>query len=127
MRRHHRVLAWTLASIAIAGWLPVAAHEGHQHNALGTVRAITAAELRLETREGTLETFTLTTATTYRRGDSTASHQDVTVGARAVVSYETRDGRNVAIDVRLAKADPPGNKQENAPAARNPRHRGHAT
>lgn len=96
----------TLLTIALAvlGLPPLGqalAHEGHHHTAMGTVKAVEAAQLDLETKDGAAETFVLTEATVYKRGDAAAGNADVEVGERAVVMYETKEGRNLAIEVRL--------------------------
>jgi hypothetical protein len=89
----------TLAALSFAA--TAKAHEGHQHDAMGTVKAVEAAELDLETTEGKLESFVLTAETTYERGDAAATHHDVAVGDRAVVTYEKKDGKSVALEVKL--------------------------
>ena len=100
-RRNFR---WQLSILALATFAFAAtarAHEGHYHDALGTVKAVDAAKLELETQEGKLESFVLTDKTTYQRGDDAATHHDVAVGDRAVVKYEKKDDKNVAIEVKL--------------------------
>ena len=111
MRTTRSNLQWTLAAlVAVTVGAPAVAHEGHHHNAMGTVRTIAAAELQIETKENKLETFVLTDATTYKRGDATARREDVKVGERAVVMYETKDGKNLAIEVKLAKSEHEGHE-----------------
>jgi len=90
-----------LTLVALSFAATARAHEGHHHDAMGTVKAIDAAKLDLETKEGTLESFVLTEKTTYKRGDAAATHHDVAVGDRAVVMYEKKDGKNVALEVKL--------------------------
>jgi len=115
MRTSRSNLQWALAALlALAVGAPAVAHEGHHHNAMGTVRAIAATELQLETKESKLETFVLTDATTYKRGDAGAKREDVQVGARAVVMYETKDGKNVAIEVKLAATGHEGHEGHGA-------------
>jgi len=77
------------------------AHEGHHHDAMGTVRAVDAVKLDLETQAGKLESFVLTDKTTYKRGDAAATHHDVAIGDRAVVMYEKKGEKNVVIEVKL--------------------------
>ena len=118
MRTNRSILYWTLAAVAaftMSG--PSLAHEGHHHNAMGTVRAVDAVQLQLETKDSKLETFTLTDATTYKRGDSAAKREDVQVGARAVVMYETKDGKNVAIEVKLSATGHEGHEGHGASAS----------
>jgi hypothetical protein len=96
-RRHVSKLA--LAAFTLAA--TAQAHEGHQHDAMGTVKVVEAAKLDLETQEGKLLSFELTAETVYKRGGAAATHHDVAVGERAVVTYETKDGKNVALEVKL--------------------------
>ena len=96
----------TLLTLALAGagtltLAPAFAHEGHHHTAMGTVKAVEAAKLDLETKDGKVETFALTDATTYQRADAASTREDVAVGERAIVMYETKDSRNLAIEVKL--------------------------
>jgi hypothetical protein len=78
------------------------AHEGHHHNAMGTIQAVQAELLDLETKDGKVQSFQLDAKTTYKRGDVAAKREDLKAGERAVVMYETKDGKNVAIEVKLA-------------------------
>jgi len=111
MRTTRSSLQWTLAALfALTLGAPAVAHEGHHHNAMGTVRAVAAVELQIETKDNKLETFVLTDATTYKRGDAAARREDVKVGERAVVMYETKDGKNLAIEVKLAKSEHEGHE-----------------
>lgn len=99
-----RNLRWQLAILAVAAFSLAAtarAHEGHHHDAMGTVKAVDAVKLDLESQEGKLESFVLTAETSYKRGDVAATPGDVAVGVRAVVMYETKGGKNVAIEVKL--------------------------
>lgn len=115
MRTNRSILRWTLAAVAaFAISAPMLAHEGHHHNAMGTVRAVDSAQLQLEDKDGKLETFVLTDTTTYKRGDAAAKREDVQVGARAVVMYEAKDGKNVAIEVKLAATGHEGHEGHGA-------------
>ena len=86
----------TLALVATAR-----AHEGHHHDAMGTVKAVDAMALQLETQEGKLMSFDLSGATTYKRGTAAATHHDIAVGDRAVVMYEKKGEKNAAVEVKL--------------------------
>jgi YHS domain-containing protein len=115
MRTNRMTRRWIVAAtIAFAVGAPTLAHEGHHHNAMGTVRAVDAAQLQLETKDSKLEIFVLTDATTYKRGDAAAKREDVAVGARAVVMYESKDGKNVAIEVKLAATGHEGHEGHGA-------------
>ncbi len=77
------------------------AHEGHHHQAMGTVEAIDDAQITIATAEDETEIFVITDETTYARGEEAVTREDVSVGERAVVMYEKKDGANVAIEVKL--------------------------
>lgn len=87
---------------------PARAHEGHHHNTMGTLQSVTATQIELKTKEGKVETYQLTDATTYKRGDAAAVRADLKAGDRAVVMYETKDGKNLAIEIKLPAAKPDG-------------------
>ena len=102
--KHRSIPDWSLLVILVVMMAaPSTAHEGHHHNAMGTVHAIQAAQLDLETKDGTLATFVLDEKTTYKRGDNGARREDVRVGERAVVMYEVKEGKNVALEVKLPR------------------------
>ncbi len=88
-----------LGALATSGG--VLAHEGHHHNAMGTVEAVDAEEMTLTVSEEETLTFVLTDETSYVRGDEAVSREDVGAGERAVVMYEKKDGVNTAIEVKL--------------------------
>jgi hypothetical protein len=102
-----RIRCFALAAATIALSVVVAAaraHEGHHHNAMGTIRAVQANQLDLETTEGKIEVFVLTDTTSYKRGDAAAKKEDLVVGARAAVMYEAKGGKNLAIEIKLGTA-----------------------
>jgi hypothetical protein len=82
------------------------AHEGHHHEAMGTVKAIEATKLELTTTDGKERSFVLTGTTKFRRGENEVKREDVTVGERAIVMYETRDGADRAIEIKLGEKKP---------------------
>ena len=99
MRRTTLAVA-LLASLAMGrGGL---AHEGHQHDAMGTVEAIDAEQIALAVSEEETLTFVLTEKTTFLRGDEAVPREEVVSGERAVVTYEEKDGIDIAVEVRLA-------------------------
>lgn len=113
------LLTLALAGAALLAAAPVSAHEGHHHTAMGTVKTVDGAKLDLETKAGEL-TFALTETTSYKRADAAATREDVAAGERAVVMYETKDGRNLAIEVKLG-----AKKGEGQAAARSGRSDAH--
>lgn len=89
-----------LGALAASGG--VLAHEGHHHDAMGTVEAIDAKQMTLAVSEEETLTFALTEETEYVRGDESVSREDVATGERAVVMYQKKDDVNTAIKVKLA-------------------------
>jgi len=107
------------AGIALLSTWPALAHEGHHHKAMGTIHAVQAAQVDLQTKDGKIESFQLTATTTYKRGDAAAKREDLKAGERAVVMYETKDGKNLAIEVKLGTAGHEGHEGHAAlPATR---------
>ena len=89
-----------LGALATSGG--VLAHEGHHHDAMGTVEAIDAEQMTLTVSEEETLTFVLTEETSYVRGDEAVSREEIVAGERAVVMYQKKDGVNTAIEVKLA-------------------------
>jgi len=79
------------------------AHEGHRHQAMGTVKLVHENHLQLTLQDGKEQTFVLSESTTYRRGETPTTKEGVAVGERAVVTYETKDGADRAVEVRLGE------------------------
>ena len=88
-----------LGALATSGG--VLAHEGHHHDAMGTVEAVDAEQMTLAVGEEETLTFALTEETSYLRGDEAVSREDVAAGERAVVMYVKKDDVNTAIEVKL--------------------------
>ncbi len=89
-----------LGALATSGG--VLAHEGHHHDAMGTVEAVDAEEMTLTVSEEETLTFVLTDETSYVRGDEAVLREEIVAGERAVVMYQKKDGVNTAIEVKLA-------------------------
>ncbi len=80
------------------------AHDGHRHQAMGTVEAIDAEQITLAMKGDESKTFTLTEETSFTRGEEEVARTETVVGERAVVMYETKDKTDVAIEVKLPAA-----------------------
>jgi hypothetical protein len=110
MKTSHAKLHTIGARLAIAALLvaptAVVAHEGHHHEAMGTVKMVHENHLVLTTTDGTEKTFVLSESTKYSRGGKSAAQADVTAGERAVVMYESKDGADHALEVKLAEKKP---------------------
>jgi hypothetical protein len=94
-----------LAALAGASSL-VAAHEGHVHKVMGTVAAITASQIEVDTKDAGKQTYALTKQTVYRRGKASAAASDVKVGARVVLSVVEEHGVKNVTEVLMAEAPP---------------------
>ena len=82
------------------------AHEGHHHQAMGTVKMIHENHLMLTISEEKEQTFVLTEATKFVRGETETTKDDVSAGERAVVMYETKEGADHALEVKLGEKKP---------------------
>jgi hypothetical protein len=97
-------VTWALIAVSLGVTGAALAHEGHEHHqAMGTVQAVDASKLELKGTEGTDWSFVLSEETTFRRGATDVDREDVAVGERAVVTYETEEGVDRALEVRLAE------------------------
>lgn len=92
-----------LAGLAFAAG--PAAHEGHTHRVMGTVKAVDAAQMEIETKDGAKVTAQLTQDTKYRRGKAAATADEVKPGDRVVVSIVEKEGRTIALEVLLPPAE----------------------
>ncbi|MEO8505078.1 MAG: nuclear transport factor 2 family protein [Acidobacteriota bacterium] len=81
---------------------PAVAADAPTKRTMGTINAVQASHLDVQTTAGPITSFLLTATTEYRRGDAAVKAADLKVGERAVVRYESRDGSNVAVEVKLS-------------------------
>ncbi len=94
------------ATIAVALLASAAlAHEGGMHEK-GTVKAITATSLELQTAQGE-KTFAITPRTEFVKGRAAAKASDLRPGDRVVVHARLKDGVLEATEVRGAGARAP--------------------
>src|SRR3970040_1613711 len=97
----------TAAALVVALTLParLAAHEGHAHKMIGTVTAVDASRLEMETKDGKTVSVVLTVETQYRRGKTAIKAGDVKAGDRAVVTMTTKEGKMIASEVLVGTAE----------------------
>lgn len=100
------IAAWIALAAILAAPAVLVAHEGHHHQAMGTVKMLHENHLMLTISEGKEQSFVLSEETKYLRGETTVTRDEVTVGERAVVMYETEDGSDRALEVRLGAKKP---------------------
>ena len=79
-----------------------AAHEGHSHRVMGFVKAVDAAHIEIETKEGTKVSAILNEETKYHRGKAAATAADVKAGNRVVLTFVEKEGKKIAQEVLLA-------------------------
>ena len=84
-----------------------AAHEGHEHKAIGTVTAVKEGELQVQTQDAKALTIVLDADTKYQKAKAKAAWTDLKTGDRVVVSYIEKEGKHHARLVRMAAAAAP--------------------
>jgi hypothetical protein len=104
-----RLILATCAAFAIA-WMPVTAHEGHDHKILGTVTMAAADHVMLKDKSGKDVTVHITSATKVMRDKKPAAANEIKVGVRVVVTAVTEKVNNAerfrAKLIELGKALP---------------------
>jgi hypothetical protein len=94
-----RILLLVLTLLAATG-LP--AHEGHEHQVLGTVQRLRECHFVLKTQKGETKTIFLSPSTRYERAGQQATKQDLASGTRVSVAVE--DDGETAVTVKLGGA-----------------------
>jgi hypothetical protein len=98
---------WMVSSIlALALALPVVAyaHEGHVHNALGTITSVQGGQVVLTTRDGKALTVLLNRKTTVTRGKDKLDASALKVGERVSVDYLEENKVMMAQTIKLGAA-----------------------
>jgi hypothetical protein len=93
-------------AIGLMGAAALPAHEGHHHQAMGTVKMIHENHLVLTISEEKEQTFVLDETTKFLRGKTETTKEEIVAGERAVVMYETKDGADHALEVKLGEKKP---------------------
>ncbi len=101
MKRGAIVLS-VISSLAFSVGLQ--AHEGHDHTVMGTVTAVDANHIEVKTQEGKVVSARVNENTTYFKGKTPATLDDVKVGLRAVLKVTGEEKKLRARLVRLPKA-----------------------
>jgi hypothetical protein len=87
MTRRFALVVCTAAILAM-GTATVRAHEGHDHKVMGTVSMIHDLHLEVKATDGKATTFTLDAKTKVLKGTTVMKKNDITAGARVVVTGE---------------------------------------
>jgi len=93
-------------ALALAVLLPVAAsaHEGHTHNALGTVSSVNGAHVMLKTTDGKDLTVMIDKNTTITRGKEKLDASALKSGERVSVDYMEENKMMMAQTIKLGTA-----------------------
>ena len=109
-------LAAALSMLAGLSLLPgLAAHEGHPHRVMGVVKAVDAAHIEIETKEGTKISAIVNEETKYRRGKAPATAADVKAGNRVVLTFVEKEDKKIVQEVLLAPAEGEHSSSRHAP------------
>lgn len=98
-----RTLAQALASLAFLVSATLFAHGSHEHT-MGTVTAIDAKHVEVNTQDGKIVSVQLTPDTKYVKGKAAAKFADVVVGTRVMVESKKEKDRLVAEEVQIGAA-----------------------
>lgn len=99
MRTTLRILTLLLILPAVLA-APGLAHEGHHHEARGTIKAVTADGVTLSA-DGKDQLFVRTTATKCTRAAKPSECSTLSVSERAIVMYEEKGDKKIAVEIEL--------------------------
>ena len=96
-------LAMVVALVApVAVW----AHAGHAHKVLGTIAAVTDAQLDVKTADGKTVAVTLDAKTVYRQGKVRTDVTMLKAGERVVIEAEQAEGAKLMTAKTVTMAAP---------------------
>ncbi len=104
-------------SLFVALALPgsLLAHEGHKHKEMGTVVAVDASHVEIETKDAKKVSVLVNKETKYLRGKTLVTAKDIKVGERIVVTVVEKEGKKIASEILLAPTD-----EKSAPEEKDP-------
>ncbi len=79
-----------------------AAHEGHEHRAMGTVASVKEGELEIKAKDGQTVQLVLDVETKYQKGKAKAGAADLKPGDRVAVTYIEKSGKKHAHLIRMS-------------------------
>ena len=82
---------------------------------MGTVTAIDARHVEMDTKDDKKVSILMNEETKYRKGEKPATAADVKVGARIVVTVVEKEGKKMAQEILLAPTDKEDSPQETDP------------
>jgi hypothetical protein len=99
-----------IAALAIGGLTPLVAHEGHDHQVLGTVTMAAPDHVMLKDKDNKNVTVHLTAETKVMKDKKAIEVEDIKAGVRVVITATTVTEKNVekmvAKQVELGAAQP---------------------
>ena len=95
-------------AMAVALVVPAAvwAHAGHAHKVLGTIAAVTDAQLDVKTADGKTVAVTLDAKTVYRQGKVRTDATMLKAGERVVIEAEQAEGAKLMTAKTVTMAAP---------------------
>ena len=103
-----RVAVFLSLFVALAFVAQLLAHQGHEHKVMGTVAAVDATHVEIETKDRKKTSIVLNEKTKYLKGKTPAVAADIKVGDRIVVTVIEEGGKKTAREVLLAPTDKDG-------------------
>lgn len=98
-----RIITVALVSlIVLMSPIRLLAHEGHTHKVMGTVAAVDANHVEIETKDGEKIPVLLNKETKYLRGKTKVAGTDIKVGERIVVIVVEKGDKKMAQEILLA-------------------------
>ena len=102
-----RVIAGTLSlAVILTSPAQLLGHEGHKHKVMGTVAALDASHVEIETKDEKKKVSVLVNKETkYLRGKTPATAADIQIGDRIVVTVVEKEHKKIAREILLAPKD----------------------
>ena len=97
-----KLMMVVVACVALLAPAVAGAHEGHLHEALGTISSVDGQHVVVTTTAGKSMTVMLDKDTTVTRGKDKLDASALKVGERVSVDYMEEKGMNMAHAVKLA-------------------------
>jgi len=97
-------MVWACLTAALVLPTVARAHEGHVHNALGTISSVQSEQVALTTRDGKTLTVVLNKKTAVTRGKDKLDASALKVGERVSVDYLEENKVMMAQTIKLGTA-----------------------
>ena len=95
------VIALISLTVLMMSPIRLLAHEGHAHKVMGTVAAVDASQVEIDTKDGKKVSVVLNEDTKYLRGKTPVTAADIGIGERIVVTVVEKEGKKMAREILL--------------------------